>query len=297
MQPRWSVFVVATLVLSGCVGGSDKAASPTPSGPPPLVPPNADWGAIEGFVYDPEVLPVANATVNIVDQTINATTDADGYYNILHLQPGAYKLSVDVPRYQPIVRSVNVPLADVVRVDWALRDIPIPDPYVDDGYTRRGTLQCEVRANATGTNSNPSCSELAPEHTGPYIPPSRDANITLLPGAEGFLVELQWEGDVPVLHQKLRVAIRAGEAATWKQVEGPSVLRIEVGGKDMAAFSEFAQRNYTAEGGQIFFLVFPGEAASTAAGGAGMVIQQDYTLYVTVFYRQPPIPGYSRIPK
>ncbi|HLE46812.1 MAG TPA: carboxypeptidase-like regulatory domain-containing protein, partial [Candidatus Thermoplasmatota archaeon] len=283
--------------LSGCAASGDKTAL-TPSGPPPLVPADADWGAIEGFVYDPEVLPLANVTVQVLDYNASALTDADGYFAILHLDPGPHKVTVNISRFQPIIRSVNVPLADVLRVDFALRPIPIPDPYIDDGYVRRGTIQCDVRANASNQNSNPSCSELAPEHTGTYFPPGRDANVTFLPGVEGFTVELQWQPEIPVAHEKLRLAIRAGEASTWKQVEGTSVLSIVVGPQQMAEFSAFAQRNYTAEGGQIYFLVFPGESASApGAGGAGGTFQQDYTLYVTVFYRMPPPAGYSRLPK
>lgn len=292
MAARLPTFFVALtcLGLSGCLGGSGPKTSPAQDEePPPLVPPDAAWGAIEGLVVGPDVLPRPNVTVELLGTNRSATTDVFGYYAILPLDPGPYQTRVNETGFLPITRSVTVIAGLALRLDFSLRDIPLPGPYVDDSYVRRGQIQCQARAVTPAGETNPSCTDAHPA-TEPYLPPSRGANVSLLAGAEGLVIEVQWTPSVAV-NEKLRLAVRPGGIATWRQFEGASVLRVVLGPEELANLSAFAGKDYAAEGGALFFNLYPGESV----GGAGATFQQDYTLYVTVFYRMPPDPTYTRI--
>lgn len=295
MLRRAPVFLLFFLVLSGCAQA--PPVTPTETGPPPLVPPEADYGGVEGYVVGPDLLGLSNASVNAQGTNFSTLTDVDGYYALLPLPPGEYKLEANASGHQIIARAVSIGAGMSERADFTLPPIPAPEPYVDESFTRNGQIQCTFRANVkpASTNTNPSCSDLAKEQTGAYVPPTQGANLTLSPFVGGVLIEIEWQGSVPALHEKLCVAIRVSESDTWQQFEGPSILRVELGPTLLAELSQFAGRDYAATGGQLFFNLYPGEAASTDLLAAGGTFQQEYTMYVTVFYRQPPIPQFSRV--
>ena len=55
---------------------------------------NDNLGDISGVITDSVTgLPLANATINLVDQELAYTTDNDGYYLIDELEPQTYKVS------------------------------------------------------------------------------------------------------------------------------------------------------------------------------------------------------------
>lgn len=294
--PAAALGLTVFLLLAGCAESPNPALGPASTEPPPLVAPDADYGGIEGFVVGADVVPIANATVALLGTNLSSRTDATGYYALLPLPPGDYKVQANASGYAPVVRSLALGAGQGPRIDFTLYEIPNPEPYVDDAFVRRGQIQCTVRADAkpAGQNTNPSCSDVAKDQTAPYVPPTQGANISVLPGMMGLLVEVEWQGSVPLLGERLRVAVRVSEADTWRQFEGESVLRVELGPALLADMGEYAQRNYTQTGGQLFFNLYPGEAVSTEVLGAGATFQQDYTMYVTVFYRQEPVPGFTR---
>lgn len=289
-RPWLLIAILPSIWLSGCFGGSrSQTAAMDENEPPPLVPPDAAWGAIEGIVVGPDVLPRPNVTVELLGTNRSAVTDVFGYYAILPLDPGAYQARVNVTGHLPITRNLTVIAGLALRLDFSLREIPLPGPYVDESYVRRGQIQCQFRAVTPAGETNPSCTDAHPA-TEPYLPPSRGANVTLLAGVGGLVIEVQWTPSVAV-NEKLRLAIRPGGIATWRQIEGSSVLRVVLGPEQLANMSEFAGKDYGAEGGSLFFNLYPGETAA----GAGATFQQDYTIYVTVFYRIAPDFSYTRI--
>jgi hypothetical protein len=283
------------LALSGCAGSARPTPSPTSTEPPPLVPPTAEYGGVEGLVYSPEVLPLANISVMVVGSNRTALTDATGYYNVLPLDPGTYTLEVNQTGYQPSKHNIAVAAGQGLRVDFSLLAIPAPSPYVDASYQRRGHLDCQARANSGTTASNPDCTEAGQQYTGAYLPPGRGANLTVGADVQAILLELQWTSSVGTVNDVLRLAVRPNDGETWKEFQGKSVLRVEMDEAKMAEFEKFSQKSYAKHGGQIFFLVYPGEAAANAGAGAGATFQQDYTLYVTIFYRMGIPAHYTRI--
>ncbi len=52
------------------------------------------WGQISGIVYDQEQLPLAGATVLLLPDSLNTTTDATGAFSLPQPNPGQYRLQI-----------------------------------------------------------------------------------------------------------------------------------------------------------------------------------------------------------
>src|ERR1700683_1584913 len=85
----------------------------------------ATWGAISGFVSDASgaMIPSANVTATEVRTGVatKGVTDSSGLYNITHLLPGEYTVSVEAQGFKHFVQEhVTLQVDSTVRVDCAL---------------------------------------------------------------------------------------------------------------------------------------------------------------------------------
>src|SRR5579863_3426335 len=86
----------------------------------------ATWGAISGFVSDASgaMVPGANVTVTEVRTGVatKGTTDSSGLYNITHLLPGDYNVSVEAQGFKHFTQEhVTLQVDSTVRVDCTLQ--------------------------------------------------------------------------------------------------------------------------------------------------------------------------------
>ncbi|MBA2339902.1 MAG: carboxypeptidase regulatory-like domain-containing protein, partial [Pyrinomonadaceae bacterium] len=79
---------------------------------------------LRGFVRDQQGAVIAGATVTVRNPEINlsrtATTNDEGFYQIVQLPPGAYEVSVEAPNFKRAV------LTDVVLTVGQRADLDIP---------------------------------------------------------------------------------------------------------------------------------------------------------------------------
>src|SRR5215470_7026932 len=83
------------------------------------------FGSIEGTVRDPQGAIVQNATVVVRNRATNATktvtTNQDGYFRVLQLQPGAYEMKVSAPNFkQSVVDTITVQVGQIASADVSL---------------------------------------------------------------------------------------------------------------------------------------------------------------------------------
>jgi hypothetical protein len=83
------------------------------------------YGSIVGIVSDSQGARVPGATVTIVNKETNltreVTTDAEGTYNLVNVQPGPYDVKVSLQGFREAVRSnVPVTIGQIARVDMTL---------------------------------------------------------------------------------------------------------------------------------------------------------------------------------
>src|SRR6185369_7090184 len=84
------------------------------------------FGSIEGTVKDPQGSIVQNATVAVKNTATNAsktvTTNQDGYYRVLHLQPGVYEIKVSASGFkQSLLDHIQVQVGQTASADVGLQ--------------------------------------------------------------------------------------------------------------------------------------------------------------------------------
>lgn len=135
-------------------------------------------GSINGVVRDEQgaTVPGADVTLQGSDATYHFTTELDGAFRFLNLEPGSYRLTADLSGFRMAVREVIVAVGKHVDVPIVLHvaavaesiTVTAPAPILD--------------ATATGTATTFSKDELA------KIPTSRDP-FSLLRSVPGVLLD------------------------------------------------------------------------------------------------------------
>ncbi len=89
-----------------------------------------DKGSITGKILDLEAdnSPLAFATVEVVDTNKTATTDFDGNFTVIGLEPGTYKLKVRFLGYQELYTKDLIVEADHTNnISYSLKAIHIEE--------------------------------------------------------------------------------------------------------------------------------------------------------------------------
>lgn len=291
-----SLLVLGLVLASGC--GAPAKNAGTPASGPSVVTADAfsgarpeDTGEIVGRTIDEEFRPLADVSVRLQGTTQATTTTQDGVYFFRGVPARAYTLLFSKPGFEPHNVSVSVSAGERVALETLLRQAPDTSAFVDEGFSFRGRINCSVRANASGTNTNPECGATNPDQDT-----QRQRYMALLAGVRWVLVEVVWQPSVPASNDKLTLAIRPVQGPSWRQVQGGSPIRAWVTPEDWNEIRAGFERDYPAFGGQIQFYVFPGESVQTGSAALGAAIQQDFTIYATAWYRTDPPEGYTRQP-
>ncbi len=109
---RKMLAIVVGVLLLACLGAGRARAQAT-------------WGSISGFVSDASGarIPGANISVREVSTGVvtKGVTDSSGLYNITHLRPGEYSVSVEIERFKRFSQEhVTLQVDSTVRVDCVL---------------------------------------------------------------------------------------------------------------------------------------------------------------------------------
>ncbi|HXJ91689.1 MAG TPA: carboxypeptidase regulatory-like domain-containing protein [Terriglobia bacterium] len=86
----------------------------------------ATWGAISGFVNDASGAAIAGASVTVTEVktgvVTKGSTDTSGLYNVTHLLPGEYRVSVEAQGFKRFTQEhVTLQVDSTVRVDCVLQ--------------------------------------------------------------------------------------------------------------------------------------------------------------------------------
>ena len=102
-----AVLIVLVLCLTGFVFGQSSA------------------GTIQGTVADAQGAVVPDASVTITNpgtgKTATVKTNGQGLYSVPALDPGPYKVLVEQPNFQKVVKDVVLQTAQTINVDFALQ--------------------------------------------------------------------------------------------------------------------------------------------------------------------------------
>lgn len=258
MNPNRTTFILTTLLLlPGLLAGCTQN-EPDPEDEPPT----PDPGTIEGQVLDDAGLPVPDAAITLLHSAHNATTGTGGAFRMTEVEPGPAVLVAAKTGYSTQTQRGNLTAGDRIFVEFVLQAGPQSNPR-HETLVFDGLMPCGLVA---GLSCGPLVEAEMPRH-----------HFEVDPGLAGIVVELQWSATEPVA-QKLRLDATAATPQACGEVfatrTGQSVLRIQ------------DTEGFPIAGGHLCALVLPEEDAA---------FQQEYTLYVTLFYHAEPDSDFTAI--
>ncbi|HLE47098.1 MAG TPA: carboxypeptidase-like regulatory domain-containing protein [Candidatus Thermoplasmatota archaeon] len=124
-------YLAVVLIVSGCAApeATPTAAPATPTTQAPAPEPTAtiETGSIAGTVVDDESLPVPGASVALIEEGVQTTTDDSGAFTFNDLNPGTHTVAVERVGFEPTAKKVEVAAGEVAEAKLQLKPITIPD--------------------------------------------------------------------------------------------------------------------------------------------------------------------------
>ncbi len=268
-----AVLVVLLITLAGCSGaGEENGESPASGGANGSLPPLA------GFIFDPAVTPIAGATVSIPALGLEAPTDKDGVYAFSQLPVNeVLVVVVQAQGYKPDSRSLSLEPNVSVLLNFTLERVPVKTP-THNTVTFKGIIGCGIIAKANGQAHRQSC-------PGGIAVDTRVWEFNVDPELAGAVVEVVWDAQTPAA-EHLNVTIETVGFGELDEVlfsqEYGSILRGQITNAQAARF-------YTG-GGLVRVSVDIGRntADDEVDVGVAVAAQQDFDIYATLFYIEPP---------
>ena len=138
-------FMLMSALFAGCLGADDLETDENGAEEP-----QEGLGTVTGSIFTIDLNAIENAQVRLVqgdEVAAEATTDAQGRYEIRNVEPGEYRLQVTAACCRENVRAVTVTEDEVVTADLRLEPFTADDlqqPRVER-FEWRGFLACTVR--------------------------------------------------------------------------------------------------------------------------------------------------------
>ena len=291
-RPGFSVSaasILLVLALAGCTATPPKAIEPTQSsdvaGPQGRI--------VRGSVVDDELRPLAGAAITHLGGTSNTTSDANGTFLVDGL-PRAKEILLQARHsiYRAQTLSVNLEFVAEAEVRFVLGGGPGPAGYHVTNVTK-GIIMCQVAAGSH--HGSPgfykySCRDVIGDVGG--LSDER-VLVPVDPGVTVVIVELVWEPQT----QAADVMGLTVYASTNEEELLIGSLHSFPGGHYVSMkASTAALQSAKSRGGNIesFVHVDPG-TLDEHIPNAGVVIEQEFTLYTTAFYGEIPPPVWSAL--
>jgi hypothetical protein len=157
IQPLFVLAVLSAAVLAGCSGGGSDDPLAGAGDEAPELEVTETTGGIRGIVVDQAIVPVINARV-VLSGGKNTTTDEEGLFRFIGLEPGDYFVSVTKPGYEAVQQSAAVlaGVADPPLVKVLLNRLTTAQPYIDY-YKLDGFYECGFSANTPAFKITDTC--------------------------------------------------------------------------------------------------------------------------------------------
>jgi hypothetical protein len=277
MAGRWLALAFAVL-LAGCAGdppASEGKAVDAENGAQDVadqgfqeVETSVATGGITGVVVDEAIRPLADVNVTLVQASLHATTDAEGLFAFEGLEPGAYSLAVEASDYVAVMQTVTVEAETATKVKVVLISASAADGPYHTSYAFRGFMDAYVGLASWAV-------ELFLEPVSNQTLCQCSFPITVDEHPVEFVLEGLWTESVPDA---------SGLGWYWE-----FTTRDE--GTVQSSFTQSPMYALVSGGD------YPPEnfdyTARLTGPWAGVLVQQHFDLYVTVFYRDHAPEGWS----
>jgi hypothetical protein len=307
----------ALLLLAGC--SSSGGSNPTPGGSNPSesdfptasvdVKPTDTTGIIKGVVVDQGIRPLPGVAISIEGKTAKTVTNTEGAFGFADLVPGTYFLKAHKAGYHDVQQAADVVagVADPDPVRIKLQADPSGTPYAEP-YVLHGFLEC-------GQSNLAICAVAeVPEQTlcygNPNIPTDPHPGVCLgkttqdqfssfqmvSPNIMYLQAELVWKS-TQSLGDQLHLVVRGADYGNWKQgyysdsfggATGPSPVIYKASDDNVKLMNDRGIGNGT--GDQAHGMEYDIFAAGSPTG---LVVEQKFDIYTTVFHGYKPPEGWS----
>lgn len=181
---RIGIVIAFAVLFSGCIAGGATDApisshAPVASGPAEY---DDTTGAIEGFVTDEEIAPVAGAIVGLLEMPEKiVSTDEQGRFAFSILVPGTYTVAVQKLGYDSSAQRVDVLAGQTSASKIILSVQPIEEPWAEL-IIHRGIIE-----NGVGVVRTATCTNCGTDETRYHFP---DGAIPA--DWQAILIEVTW---------------------------------------------------------------------------------------------------------
>lgn len=298
MRGSLVVLTLAMVAISALSGCSSKTSTATATGTDGQL--NTDQaiqdinvkatsttGIIRGVVVDAAIHPIVGAMVSVQtkEKVLYANTTSNGAFGFGNLQPGTYFVRAHKLGYGDQQASADVKAGD--STPQLTKILLLPDASASRPYavldSWKGFLQCGAGEGAT--NSTPDPTNQVPNGVG--VNPcaftgSDNVHIVIMDRmptvaqAELVWTNTQSAGD----DLSINYFLDGSGTGSFKQKSGTSPVIISANGTEINNANK-GDLNLTVR-------VFPG-----SSGPAVVVVQQEFTIYTTVFYGFEPRAGWA----
>lgn len=287
-------LIVLAFALAGCTttDGEPTADSFFDEEDDPVVQATATTGGIRGVVVDDRITPIAGAIIEVVNHEESITTGDDGLFAISGLEPGTYLIKASHPLYTTAQQNTEVVAGEdnPPAVKLQLLRTVFAEPYLQT-LAYEGFIVCSANVQFVGYSEE--CGE------GAGVPGvgrvgGQDNNrvqfdFTVGAGAQTVIAEQVWEPTsdagrafyTPISTEWVCDPFCGG--SRFIELDGPSPLRGEINATQLADHE-----------------VLPDETvitmftwASLESNPVGVVLNQRFQNFVTVFYYLPAPEGWS----
>jgi hypothetical protein len=199
MNRRLTSLILA-LALSGCMGATDPTTTTTgtqptdgatddPSQPPAF---GHGEGAVRGRVVDDEYLPVANASVTLLEHQRKVRTGADGRFLFNHVPTGTVTLIGEAAGHEPTAVRVPVREGATAETGLSLKRIPPENvPYHTALQPWVGYISCSVGFYSITTAD--FCGQGFSTVVPPIDPSNNTFRFTIHKGLSAIQTEVIWD--------------------------------------------------------------------------------------------------------
>ena len=280
-------LALASLLLAGCSGGGGGAGEGGFEEGFEDTAVARGKGLIRGVILDPAITPVAGATVKLAATGQEATTDEGGLFVFADLDPGTHFLDASKPGWTSTQQSVDV-VADVAEpaiVKVMIQRIPGAEPRAVT-VRLEGFISCSVGTPVSFHN----CNTTEPQRSALF------ADFEGRPSA--VQTELMWEstqalGDWLYVINAVcecggQVPPDAGDERRFDETDSatsPYIVRFDGDWLD--------DNDAGGENAQVGVDVSASGPEPETTNGSGVALNQNFDLFVTIFYNLEPDPAWS----
>ena len=303
--PTVTLLLVTSAFFAGCL--EDKAPT-TGFQPSRQLNATADTGVIQGVVVNSAVEPIEGVTVRVLRveaEPLVTTTDMHGFFGFERVPPGDYFLEAEKPGFSKTQVSTTV-LAGIADPDMLRIQLEVDLstlPYYEGPFVFDGFLECGVRTPAAGVavcfalaNAN---GNLSDDQTQVHYPIAKQPTFAQ--------IEMNWDA-TQALGSDLALRTSWGRCGAFycdHGLSGVSPLIVplnstildQIFGNQTELYNRvFADDvDATRPPTPVCHPDIPSVRTAGCLTGWGLIVNQKFSMYTTLFYGYQPDPSWTYI--